>query len=132
MEMYSFKDFFCHTPLQRLKHLHFYLWLIAYGYGPRDVPGESSTSGPSAQLLEEFTWMEVVEKAPTLSSGPGWISMVELVEGMPLILALFLMPIYIGVSCHSNIVPLNWRASEASETLSEVYKFELVRYIYKY
>ena len=24
----------------------------------------------------------------------------------------------------------NWRASEASETLSGVYKFELVRYIY--
>ena len=27
---------------------------------------------------------------------------------------------------------INWRASEASETLSEVYKFELVRYIYIY
>ena len=26
----------------------------------------------------------------------------------------------------------NWRASEASETLSGVYKFELVRYIYIY
>ena len=26
----------------------------------------------------------------------------------------------------------NWRASEASETLSGVYKFELVRYIYMY
>ena len=26
----------------------------------------------------------------------------------------------------------NWRASEASETLSGVYKFELVRYIYTY
>ena len=27
---------------------------------------------------------------------------------------------------------INWRASEASETLSGVYKFELVRYIYIY
>ena len=27
---------------------------------------------------------------------------------------------------------VNWRASEASETLSGVYKFELVRYIYIY
>ena len=27
---------------------------------------------------------------------------------------------------------LNWRASEASETLSGVYKFELVRYVYIY
>ena len=26
----------------------------------------------------------------------------------------------------------NWRASEASETLSVVYKFELMRYIYIY
>ena len=26
----------------------------------------------------------------------------------------------------------NWRASEASETLSGVYKFELVRYVYIY
>ena len=26
----------------------------------------------------------------------------------------------------------NWRASEANETLSGVYKFELVRYIYIY
>ena len=26
----------------------------------------------------------------------------------------------------------NWRASEASETLSGVYKFELMRYVYKY
>ena len=26
----------------------------------------------------------------------------------------------------------NWRASEASETLSGVYKFELVRYVYLY
>ena len=25
---------------------------------------------------------------------------------------------------------INWRASETSETLSGVYKFELVRYIY--
>ena len=29
-------------------------------------------------------------------------------------------------------VYVNWRASEASETLSGVYKFELVRYIYMY
>ena len=28
------------------------------------------------------------------------------------------------------MMPFNWRASEASETLSGVYKFELVRYIY--
>ena len=27
---------------------------------------------------------------------------------------------------------INWRASEASETLSGVYKFELVRYVYIY
>ena len=27
---------------------------------------------------------------------------------------------------------INWRASEASETLSGVYKFELMRYIYMY
>ena len=27
---------------------------------------------------------------------------------------------------------INWRASEASETLSRVYKFDLVRYVYVY
>ena len=31
-----------------------------------------------------------------------------------------------------HCVVTNWRASEASETLSGVYKFELVRYIYMY
>ena len=31
-----------------------------------------------------------------------------------------------------NVKQPNWRASEASETLSGVYKFELVRYVYIY
>ena len=31
-----------------------------------------------------------------------------------------------------HISSYNWRASEASETLSGVYKFELVRYVYIY
>ena len=31
-----------------------------------------------------------------------------------------------------TLASLNWRASEASETLSGVYKFELVRYVYIY
>ena len=31
-----------------------------------------------------------------------------------------------------NYDMINWRASEASETLSGVYKFELVRYVYIY
>ena len=30
------------------------------------------------------------------------------------------------------LVGTNWQASEASETLSGMYKFELVRYIYMY
>ena len=36
---------------------------------------------------------------------------------------------YISINFHTIY---NWRASEASETLSGVYKFELVRYVYKY
>ena len=35
-------------------------------------------------------------------------------------------------SKHSKCKDCNWRASEASETLSGVYKFELVRYVYIY
>ena len=31
-----------------------------------------------------------------------------------------------------NIVYYNWQACQASETVSGVYKFELVRYVYKY
>ena len=36
-----------------------------------------------------------------------------------------------GVQIRAGAV-YNWRASEASETLSGVYKFELVRYVYIY
>ena len=46
----------------------------------------------------------------------------------------FLFPLIAYNLCLRNpALTVNyWRASEASETLSEVYKFELVRYVYLY
>jgi len=72
--------------------------VLAYGYETDDTTGQSPTSGPSPQMLEQYPWMEMVGKVPTLASGPGWISLTDVVEGMPLLLALSLMPVYYGVS----------------------------------
>ena len=38
----------------------------------------------------------------------------------------------IHLCAHFALSTYSWRASEASETLSGVYKFELVRYVYIY
>ena len=53
----------------------------------------------------------------------------KLHEAKPSVISTVVSAIFFSKS-HSH--PCDWRAREASETLSGLYKFELVRYIYIY
>ncbi len=87
---------------QKLKLLHFYLWVLGHGYGSITMTtgeGHTSCHAPSPQLLRIYPWMLVVDKIPELTAkGPGWLSIADVLESMPLLLTIQLMPIYSGVS----------------------------------
>ena len=103
-------------PLQRLRHLHYYLWILAYGRDPIEEgePVEEKTEGADGEMdtikrgkekktdsiLPEtnFPWAKAVDKLPQSSKGEGWVQFSELHHRIPLSLWLILIKMYKGVA----------------------------------
>ena len=110
------------SPLlsQRLRHLHYFMWILANGKENCDATapteGLEEDGGEDIAMKEEssdiilsetnFPWAKVVSKLPVCSKGEGWIRFNDIHHYMPLSLWLILIKIYKGnsvsiVSCDS-------------------------------
>ena len=111
---FSAQDMIKVSKFQRLKHLHFYLWVLAHGYskttptvgskvtGPNTTPeteegdgGEAipnSSSTPHTLPATSFPWVAMVTQLPPSGRGSGWLSHCDIVPNMPLSLFGLLMP----------------------------------------
>ena len=88
---------------QRLKHFHYYLWILAHGYfseSDSHSKEEPQPDADSAFSLPEanFPWALAVNRLRPPSKGVGWINFNDICQHIPLSLCVILMKIYSGVS----------------------------------
>lgn len=77
--------------LQRLRHFHYFLWVLAHGYSPGEgvVAGEDQRGSLS---LHHFPWAKVVHQLAPSSSAPGkgCIEFRKVLANMPIALWMIL------------------------------------------
>ena len=89
--------------LQRLRHLHYYLWVLAYGCG-QEV-GVADESGPLS--LYHFPWVQAVSQLLSPSpqgEGEGWLEFGYVLTNMPFVLCTLLFIYYGGRSVSHMMV----------------------------
>ena len=96
------------SKFQRWKRFHFYLWVLARGFGETTpTPGSKVTSVTNGDVVEErealssdvvdssctpHPWIAMVTQLPQSVRGPGWLSYNDIIPNMPLSLFNLLMP----------------------------------------
>ena len=87
--------------LQRLRQFHYFLWVLAHGYGNSDPIEDASGSGSGHGMrgglsAQHFPWVEVVEQLPACPRGQGWLDLTQVVANVPLGLWMLLFKLYGG------------------------------------
>ena len=74
-----------------MRHLHYFLWVLAYGYG-QEEGGAGGVVWESIPLsLYHFPWAKAVKQLPSPSSlGQGWVDLKDIVANMPFVLCIIL------------------------------------------
>ena len=86
------------SKFQRLKRLHFYLWILAHGFhdatptAGSEVTDEGSGSRHHTLPTLSFPWVAMVTQLPPSGQGSGWLSYNDIIPNMPLSLFCLLMP----------------------------------------
>ena len=75
----------------RIKHFHFYLWILAFGFEPaEDEVQDEETRNESMFPEMLYPWIQAVKKLPVRSSGCGLVSYNDVLFHMPLSLMIIL------------------------------------------
>ena len=87
------------SKFQRLRHFHYFLWVLVHGYGPEGGEGKR---GPLS--LNHYPWAKVVSQLHPGSSGSRWISFKDIISNMPLALWTIIIKPYSGVSKTNHMI----------------------------
>ena len=75
----------------RIKHFHFYLWILAFGFEPAEDEIQDEETGHESMFPEMlYPWIQAVKKLPVRSSGCGLVSYNDILFHMPLSLMIIL------------------------------------------
>ena len=116
MNVYCSQEMPRTSKFQRLKRLHFFLWLQAYGVsettptvgsevkaanGDVEDEGTSTSEAVTSSALpppitNNYPWVTMVTQLPQNRRGPGWLGYNDIIPNMPLSLFTFLMPTLAG------------------------------------
>lgn len=83
------------SKFQRLKRLHYYLWILAHGCDETTpTTGSEVTDDTTLRALPtiNFPWVTMVTQLPPSGRGSGWLSYNDIIPNMPLSLFCLLMP----------------------------------------
>lgn len=104
------------SKFQKLKHFHFYLWILAHGFNEttptrsevatnepstssgvnRSQTAESAGAHPHVLPSASFPWVTAVTQLELGGRGPGWLCYNDIMRHMPLSLCGILMAILIS------------------------------------
>ena len=120
----SFSSSYPSPSLQRLRHIHYYLWILAFGRDsieegsepereetdPHQARQDTDTATTERREKEEveqqkldlilpetnYPWARAVHRLPRSSKGEGWLQFSEVHHYMPLSLWLIIINMYRG------------------------------------